>query len=70
MCGSMVGIQPPTTENRRGKEEERTTAAKYNGLPITMGGHTGVQRKKISLQFTNQSNKTRARTDDSTAAPL
>jgi len=46
MCGSMADIQSPTAENRRGKkkkEEEKrkieTTAAKYNGLPITMGGH-------------------------------
>jgi len=37
----MVDIQSPTAENRPGKrkkkEEERqkTTAAKYNGLPIT-----------------------------------
>jgi len=42
MCGSVVDVQSPTAENRRGKkkkeeEEERkkvTTAAKYNGLPI------------------------------------
>jgi len=39
----MLDIQSRTTENRQGKkkEEERnieTTAAKYNGLPITMGG--------------------------------
>jgi len=39
----MVDIQSPTAENRRGKKQERrrtrkivTTAAKYNGLPITM----------------------------------
>jgi len=33
MCGSMVDVQSPTAENRRGKEEERkieTTAANYN----------------------------------------
>jgi len=45
----MVDIQSPTADIRRGKkkkEEEKkkkkkteTTAAKYNGLPITMGGH-------------------------------
>jgi len=29
----MVDIQSATTENRRGKKEEETTAAKYNGLP-------------------------------------
>jgi len=39
----MVDIQSPTAENRRGKKEIRkkkvTTAAKYNGQPINMGGH-------------------------------
>jgi len=48
MCGSMVHIQSPTAENRRGKKKKEskkrkieTTAAKYNGLPIrpTMGAH-------------------------------
>jgi len=43
MCGSMVDIQSPTAEIRRGKKEKRrkieTTAAKYNGLPITVGSH-------------------------------
>jgi len=40
-----VDIQSPTAENRQGKKEERrrkkkeTTAAKYNSLPITVGGH-------------------------------
>jgi len=53
----MVDIQFSTAENRQGKkkEEERkkkvTTAAKYNGLPITMGGHnetvTGVMSRKV-----------------------
>ena len=47
MCGSMVDIQSPTAEIRRGKkkkkkEEKRrkieTTRVKYNGLSITMGG--------------------------------
>jgi len=39
MCGSMVDIQSPTAEIRRGKKEEErrkievTTAWKYNGLP-------------------------------------
>jgi len=49
MCESMVDIQSPTAEIRRGKERRRrkmkeekieTTAAKYNGLPISMGGYT------------------------------
>jgi len=40
----MVDIQSATAEIRRGKktEEDRreeTTGQKYNGLPITMGGH-------------------------------
>ena len=43
MCQSMVNIQSPTAEIRRGKkkerrkkeEEEQTTAQKYNGPPIT-----------------------------------
>jgi len=39
----MIDIQSPTAEIRRGKKEERekieTAAAKYNGLPIAMGGH-------------------------------
>jgi len=41
MCRSMVDIQPATAEIGRGKkiEEVETTGQKYNGLPITMGGH-------------------------------
>jgi len=40
MCGSMVDIQSPAAEIRRGKKEERkkkkeTTGQKYNGPPIT-----------------------------------
>jgi len=36
----MVDIQFTAAENRREKKEESiTTAAKYDGLPITMGGH-------------------------------
>jgi len=41
MCQSMVNIQSPTAEIRRGKKrkkkkkEEQTTAQKYNGPPIT-----------------------------------
>jgi len=36
MCGSMVNIQSPTVEVRRGKKEEGNidiTGQKYNGLP-------------------------------------
>ena len=45
MCGSMVDIQSPTAEIRRGeksKKERRkveTTGQKYNDLPITEGDH-------------------------------
>ena len=51
MCGSMVDIQSAAAEIRRGKKEERrrrkieTTGVKYNGLPITVGGHKNVQMK-------------------------
>jgi len=40
MCGSMVDIQSPTAEIRRGKKEERkieTARQKYNGLPYSIG---------------------------------
>jgi len=42
MCGSMVDIQSPTTEIRRGKKERRRkkieiTGQKYNGLPYYTG---------------------------------
>jgi len=39
MCGSMVDIQSPTAEIRRGKKEEKkeTTGQKYNGLPCYIG---------------------------------
>jgi len=38
MCGSMVDIQTPIAEIRRGKKkEEETTARKYNGLPYYIG---------------------------------
>jgi len=40
MCGSMVDIQSPTAEIRRGKkEEEETTRWKYNVASATQGGH-------------------------------
>jgi len=41
MCGSMVDTQPATAEIRPGKNERRkeTTGQKYNGLPISYGGH-------------------------------
>jgi len=51
MCESMVDIQSPTAENRRGKKEDErieTTAAKYNGLPVTMGGHNQQQWNVIT----------------------
>jgi len=41
MCGSMVDIQSPTAEIRRGKKEEKKkieiTGQKYNGLPYYIG---------------------------------
>jgi len=40
MCGSMVDIQSPTAEIRRGKKRRRkieTTGQKYNGLPRYIG---------------------------------
>jgi len=43
MCRSMVDIQSPTAEIRRGKKEDRrkkkkeTTRQKYNGLPYYIG---------------------------------
>jgi len=41
MCGSIVDIQSPIAEIRRGKKEERkkkeTTGQKYNGLPYYIG---------------------------------
>jgi len=47
MCGSMVDIQSPTAEIRRGKKRKKErkieiTGQKYNGLPyypITYGDH-------------------------------
>jgi len=47
MSGSVVDVLSATAKIRRGKERKErkkerkkieTTAAKYNGLPITMGG--------------------------------
>jgi len=40
MCGSMVDIQSPTAEIRRGKKDRRKkeiTGQKYNGLPYYIG---------------------------------
>jgi len=63
MCGSMVDIQSRTAENRRGKYEERgrktnveTPRVKYNGMPITTGGHNNesnaCQRRHCSVAYT------------------
>jgi len=59
MCESMVDIQPPTAEIRRGKrrkkerKEEEITAGKYNGLPITTHGRPGakVRQRNTRCQF-------------------
>jgi len=48
MCGSMVDIQFPTAENRRGKKKEED--AKYNGLP--MGGHNKCEAYQFYLYRT------------------
>jgi len=57
MCGSMVDIQSPTAEIRRGKKKKEekieTTAVKCNGLPITMGGHN--YRRSIEKKLNNNS---------------
>jgi len=38
MCGSMVDIQSPKAEIRRGKKKKiETTGQKYNGLPYYIG---------------------------------
>jgi len=41
MCGSVVDIESPTAEIRRGKKERRkkteTTGQKYNGVPYYVG---------------------------------
>jgi len=41
MCQSVVNIQSPTAEIRRGKKEEeeteKETGLKYNGLPYYIG---------------------------------
>jgi len=40
MCGSMVDIQSPTAEIRRGKKKRRKieiTGQKYTGLPYYIG---------------------------------
>jgi len=41
MCESMVDIQSPAAEIRRGKKGV-TTGQKHNGPPITYGGHNDV----------------------------
>jgi len=52
----MVDIQPATAENRRGKRRKKkkerkikTTAAKHNGLPITVVDHN---HKTQALDYT------------------
>jgi len=66
MHRSMVDIQSATTEIRRGKKDnkkkiEETTGQKYNGLPITMGGHKNqldLFRHLATVQkFYNQEHK-------------
>jgi len=55
----MVHIQSATAENSRGKKRRRkieTTAAKYNGRPITMGGHKQMQFIRLQQQIKNCKN--------------
>jgi len=53
MCTSMVNIQSPTAEIRPEKMEKKrkieTTAAKYNALPIPMGGHNKLLLTVVPL---------------------
>jgi len=46
ICGSMVVIQSPTAEIRRGKKERKkkieNTGQKYNGCPITQRDHNDI----------------------------
>jgi len=49
MCGSVVDIQSPTAEIRRGKKEEEEDRQKSQGknimaCPIPWGGHSAVNR--------------------------
>jgi len=60
MCGSMVGIQSPIAEDRRGRKERKrkkeTTAAKYNGLPYW----AAIKPNESGIQITkkHETNKT------------
>jgi len=59
MCGSMVDIQSPTAEIRRGKKERKkkkeTTGQKYNDLPYSIDGHNnGLRRNCASQMFGNR----------------
>ena len=49
MCRSMVDIQSPTAEIRRGKKKERRKKQDENiyGLPITYGDHNKPQHENI-----------------------
>jgi len=46
MCASMVDIQSPTAEIRRGKKKKQTTGQKYNAPPLHRAAitrHTNVE---------------------------
>ena len=47
MCGSMVDMQSPTAEIRRGKKKKETTGQKYNGLSCSIGGHNYLVETSI-----------------------
>ena len=52
MCGSMVDIQSPTAEIRRGKKKKErrieTTGRKYNGLPYYIGQTITTEMSKLT----------------------
>ena len=56
MCGSMVDIQSPTAEIRRGKKEEERKKRRKKpqgknimACPITQGGHTGSSLHSVGV---------------------
>jgi len=63
----MVDIRPLTTENRRGKKEEKTetTGPKYNGLPLL---HRAA--KIIALLSVNVTDQSQMEWNIQTVPPL
>jgi len=53
MCGTMVNIQSTIAENRPGKKNKVTTAAKYNvRIYATHGGHKKTGRARDGKDVT------------------